>query len=65
MQRLTEYFQAGVCRVWIMYPQQRLVYVYDSPTQVRGLTQADELDGGEILPGFRLPLLNLFPETVA
>jgi Uma2 family endonuclease len=65
IQKLTEYFQAGVRLVWIIYPQQRLVYVYDSPTRVRGLAQTDELDGGDVLPGFRLPLANLFPETAS
>jgi Uma2 family endonuclease len=63
IQKLTEYFQAGVRLVWIIYPQQRLVYVYDSPTQVRGLSQADDLDGGAVLPGFRVALANLFAET--
>src|SRR5947209_16806821 len=42
MQKLTEYFQAGVRLVWIVYPRQRLVYVYDSPTHVRGFTPVDE-----------------------
>src|SRR5207248_11543481 len=63
IQKLTEYFQAGVRLVWIIYPQQRLVYVYDSPTRVRGLSQADDVDGGSVLPGFRVSLANLFPET--
>lgn len=65
MEKLTEYFQAGVRLVWVVYPRQRRVYVYDSPTQVRGLTQGDELDGGAVLPGLRLPLANLFPEAAA
>jgi Uma2 family endonuclease len=60
MQKVTEYFQAGVRLVWIIFPQQRLVYVHESLTRVRCLSQADELDGGVVLPGFRLPLANLF-----
>lgn len=62
MQKIMEYFQAGVRLVWLVYPQQQLVYVYESPTQVRGLTRNDELDGGPVLPGFRLSLAELFPE---
>ncbi len=58
-----EYFRAGVRMVWIVYPRQRLVFVYESLTQVRGLTRADVLDGGAVLPGFRLPLQELFPEA--
>jgi Uma2 family endonuclease len=65
MQKITEYFQAGVRLVWIVYPLQRLVYVYESSSQVHGLTYTDELDGGSVLPGFRLPLVNLFQETTA
>ena len=64
MQKITKYFQAGVRLVWIVYPLQRLVYVHESPSQVRVLTYTDELDGGSVLPGFRLPLVNLFQETI-
>ncbi len=63
MQKLLEYFQAGVRLVWVVYPEQKLVYVYESLTQVRGLTHQEELDGGSMLPGFRLPLANLFADA--
>jgi Uma2 family endonuclease len=65
MQKVIEYFQAGVRLVWIIYPQQRLVHVYESPVRIRGLAHTDELDGGSVLPGFRVPLANLFPQTDA
>lgn len=65
MDKLTEYFQAGVRQVWVAYPRHGLLYVYDSPTSVRGFTRADELDGGAVLPGFRLKLAELFPEPPA
>lgn len=64
MQKLVEYFQAEVRLVWVVHPLQRLVYVYETLTQVRILTLADELDGGAVLPGFRLPVAKLFPEAV-
>jgi Uma2 family endonuclease len=60
--KLTEYFESGVRQVWIVYPRHQLLYVYESPVSVRGLTRADELDGGAVLPGFRLKLADLFPE---
>jgi len=60
LEKVTEYFQAGVERVWVVYPRQRVVYVYESATTVRILTAADTLDGGPVLPDFRLPLANLF-----
>ena len=62
MEKVTEYFQAGVELVWIIYPRVQLVYVYESLIKVRGLTVADTLDGGAVLPGFRIPVAALFPE---
>ena len=63
--KIDEYFRAGVRLVWVVYPRHRLVYVYESPTRVRILTRADEIDGGPVLPSFRLSLATLFPEGVA
>jgi Uma2 family endonuclease len=57
-----EYFRAGVSRVWVVYPRQREVHVYTSPTQVQILTADQEHDGGDLLPGFRLPLSALFDD---
>ena len=62
--KVHEYFQAGVERVWVVYPNVQQVYVYSSPTQIRVLTMADELDGEHVLPGFRLAVAALFePEA--
>jgi Uma2 family endonuclease len=58
--KIGEYFQAGVQLVWVIYPRQRLVYVYSSPTQNQILTETDELDGGMALPGFRVRIADLF-----
>lgn len=63
MTKIDEYFRAGVQLVWVVYPLLPLVQVYESLTQVRGLTRTDELDGGSVLPGFRVPLAELFPEA--
>ncbi len=61
IERIGEYFAAGTKLIWVVYPTQRLVYVYDSPRQVRILSAADELDGDTVLPGFRVPIASLFP----
>jgi Uma2 family endonuclease len=58
--KIEEYFQAGVRLVWVIYPATNKIYVYDSPTRVRILELGDELDGGEIIPGFSVPLSTLF-----
>ena len=62
--KIREYFQAGCLRVWVVYPVEKQVYVYQSPTQVRILTLKDELEGEDFLPGFRLPLADLFEEDL-
>jgi Uma2 family endonuclease len=56
MEKVQEYFQAGVELVWVIYPSLRLWTVYESLASSRTLTVADELDGGTVLPGFRLSL---------
>jgi Uma2 family endonuclease len=61
-EKLEEYFQVGVRRVWMVYPRQSEVYDYSAPTEVRVLVLGGELDGGELLPGFRLPLTGLFEQ---
>jgi len=57
---IAEYFRAGVRLVWVVYPTQIQVYVYVSPVSVRIVGLGDELDCGAVLPGFRLPLADLF-----
>jgi Uma2 family endonuclease len=63
--KVAEYFQAGVERVWVVLPSQEQVYIYDSPTSVRILTRTDELSAEPILPNFRLPLVELFEDAGA
>jgi Uma2 family endonuclease len=62
LDKIVEYFEAGVEQVWLVHPRHQLIYVYESWSKVKILTVADELDGGPVLPGFRLPLKTLFPE---
>ena len=61
--KVSEYFRVGVECVWVIFPSQDQVYIYESPSRVRILTRADELHGEPILPHFRLPLTALFDEV--
>lgn len=61
--KVHEYLFHGVQLVWVILPRQRYVYVHESPEEVRGLTDKRELDGGVVLPGFRLPLTRVFDAT--
>lgn len=60
--KIDEYFRAGVRRVWVVYPNARTVYLYESPKEVKILGTGDVIDGAPLLPGFRLPLAALFEE---
>jgi Uma2 family endonuclease len=63
MDKLADYFQAGVRQVWVLYPRNRLVHVYQSLTRITALDASGTLEGGDVLPGFRLPLADLFIAT--
>jgi Uma2 family endonuclease len=58
--KIEEYFAFGVRQVWLVVPTRQCVLVFDTAKEARILTAADELDGGILLPGFRLPLVSLF-----
>jgi len=62
--KINEYFGAGVEHVWVVFPAQEHVYIYESPTTVRILTRADAVHGEPILPHFRLPLAAFFDDVV-
>ena len=59
-QKLLEYFAGGAKLVWIFDPEDRTVAVFTDPTTHVLLTATDTLDGGSVLPGFSLPLIELF-----
>jgi Uma2 family endonuclease len=58
--KVREYFESGVRLVWIIDPVKRTAEVYSAPEVKRSLTESGTLDGGDVLPGFRLPLAKLF-----
>ena len=55
-----DYFFAGVKLVWFVDPRARTVEVFTAPDQATVLTDADTLAGGDVLPGFSLPVADLF-----
>jgi Uma2 family endonuclease len=60
--KLADYFRAGVKAVWVIYSVTRQVYVYSSSTSVQILIEPAELEGGDLIPGFRLSLTELFED---
>lgn len=56
-----EYLRGGVRLVWVIMPKQQQVYVYKSRDDVRIFNATDDLDGGDVLPGFNVNVGSLFP----
>ncbi len=54
------YRRAGVPLIWWVDSRRRIVSVYRDGELVAELSEADELDGEEILPGFRLSVAEIF-----
>ena len=61
--KLSEYFEAGCRLAWIIAPKTHTADVYTSPTECQHLRPTQSLDGGNVLPGFKLPLKELFAST--
>jgi hypothetical protein len=51
---------AGCTMVWVVNPGRCTVTVYRSFTDIRILTEADVLDGAEVIPGFQCVISELF-----
>jgi Uma2 family endonuclease len=58
--KLREYFEAGVRLVWIVDPKKRSVRVHTAVDQSVLFVEGQSLDGGAVLPGFVLPVNELF-----
>ena len=59
--RVDRAFRSGAKSAWVVLPNVEQVFVFTSPTAVRILTRADDLTGDSVIPGFRLPVADLFP----
>lgn len=59
-QKVSEYLDADVRMVWVIYPDTRTAYLYTSKDSVRRIDENGELDGGEAVPGFKMRLGDLF-----
>jgi Uma2 family endonuclease len=59
-EKVEDWLGAGVSAVWVVDPRRRAVLVYRSLTDVTRLAEGDELDGGEVVPGFRCRVSEIF-----
>ncbi len=59
-EKVSLYLEAGTRLVWVVDPRRRTVAVHTPDRVARTLVVGDTLDGGDVLPGFVLPLAELF-----
>ncbi|OLP16925.1 hypothetical protein BST81_18215 [Leptolyngbya sp. 'hensonii'] len=60
--KLVEYFDNGCRLAWVINPDEQSVLVYRQPQPDQLLKGTDNLTGEEIIPGFILPVADLFAE---
>jgi Uma2 family endonuclease len=58
--KVQKWLEAGCRAVWVVDPQSRTVTVYCSPKDIEVLRPSDVLTGGSVLPGFTLPVDQIF-----
>lgn len=59
-EKVDDYLRAGTRLIWLVYPDNKTVMEYRAPDQARVLTANDDLEGEDVLTGFRYPLQQLF-----
>jgi Uma2 family endonuclease len=59
-EKIDKYFDAGVTLVWVVYPDREIVDVYAPGNRISRFRKPDTLTGGTVIPGFELPLAELF-----
>lgn len=58
--KLDEYLAAGVRLAWVIDPAARTVHVHPASGEPRSLAAGEVLAGADVLPGFALPLDEIF-----
>jgi Uma2 family endonuclease len=59
--KTTRWLAAGVVVVWNVRPQYRTVSVHMAGGSIQNLNENDQLDGGDVLPGFTCRVSEFFP----
>ena len=58
--KVAAWLGAGTRMVIVVDPSNRLVRVHRGPSDVTTLTESDEIDGVDVVPGWRMPMRWLF-----
>jgi len=58
--KVRDWLEAGAAAVWVVDPENQTVTVYRSPGEAAILGGSDTLLGGDVLPGFGVPVREIF-----
>jgi Uma2 family endonuclease len=58
--KLQKYQDAKIPLLWLVFPERQEVEVYEGGQLIKTVGIDDILDGGAVLPGFTLPIKNIF-----
>jgi len=59
-EKVSDWLRAGTQMVVVIDPHQRTATVYRAPDDICILTEGDMLDGGDVVPGWKMPLADVF-----
>jgi Uma2 family endonuclease len=60
--KIADYFESGARLVWIVNPADKTVGIYRSVKLDRTLRSGDELSGEDVVPGFSMPVDEVFKQ---
>ena len=58
--KANDWLRAGSLAVWIVNPRSKTITVYSAGGSVNTLATDSTLEGGDVLPGFRCPVTDVF-----
>ena len=58
--KMNDYFANGTKLAWLILPEERSVMIFTPNAPVRTALPGETLDGGDLLPDFRVPVDELF-----
>jgi Uma2 family endonuclease len=60
--KVSQWLASGARMVWVVSPKLHTVTVYRSLNEIMVLTENDTLNGGDVVPGFQIPIAEIFSE---
>jgi Uma2 family endonuclease len=60
--KVAQWLKSGARTIWVVSPKMHAITVYRSLTEIVVLTENDTLDGGDVVPGFQIPIAEIFAE---